>query len=288
MAAKWRIRGSSRGMLEGFWNAMVSTFLGFDSMVPGLTASRVHQAEGWHTVVPLALRMINVATGLMMLGAVAAGVRHLVRRHRGSGWLTFFTLLYVSLFAIAGPIFFPWYAAPALPLIILAAAIGAAKLLDRLIVLAATRRALATIMTIATLALAAGQSVRMISAWPSERETHYRRIIEWLGPLAQNPSTLIAAMEVGTPGYYSRAQMLDLCGLVSPEMTNLSMTQAIERFKPAVVIAAPLGFAETQGSTDFQRDYQLGATLPWHLNPYLMTTAYLRRDLPLPTQPLIP
>ncbi|MBI3785042.1 MAG: hypothetical protein HY270_16755 [Deltaproteobacteria bacterium] len=287
VVAKWRIRGSSSGMIEGFWNAMASTFLGFDTMFMRLTEPLVWQLWGLRIVIPYPLLLLNLASGLLLLSAGVAGMRYLWRHNMGRG-LIFFTSAYVGLYVITGPVFFAWYAAPILPLVNLAAAIGVAEILKRRISAVGFRRAAAAIITAAALALAAGQSLRMTSAWPDEREVHYRRIIEWLGPLAQSPSTLIAAMEVGAPGYYSRARMLDLCGLVSPEMADRSIAQAIEQFQPAAVIAAPLGFAETESSPAFQRDYRLAAALPWRLNPFLRTAVFVRRDVAVPAQPLDP
>jgi arabinofuranosyltransferase len=285
MSAKWQISKRPDLTALGFWNAMVSTVFGVNIFTLPPHKYPVIDLGFWKPKlppVPLAMLILSFLSGSLMLLLASLGALEMWRVRKGL-WLLLFTVAYVCVYVAIGPFFFPWYALPIFPALFFSMTIGADSILRWLIQHRARRRIVGIVATVAAVMLVALPTARRRREGPAEREEHYRRAVEWLGPIAQDPAALIAAVEVGTPGYFSRARMLDLCGLVSPELDHAVAIDVVERMRPEAVITAPLTLMETGTSATFKQQYRVGLQI-LRASPFLMTTVFVRRDVPVPSQ----
>ena len=120
---------------------------------------------------------------------------------------------------------FPWYFVPLLPVYTAAAALGVEGLVSRVKAVERLAQAPAVRVSFAALAIAA-----LLSRMPalrtyldtnsSGRETLYASIAVELASI--DPHCTVAATEIGAIGYYYPGRVLDLVGLVSPEVLGRS------------------------------------------------------------------
>lgn len=71
-----------------------------------------------------------------------------------------------------------------------------------------------------------GWSVRFVTAWPAGMDPRLFEIARWLRDRTA-PDAVVAAHEIGVLGYVSERRMLDLAGLVSPEVEPVSRTGSV-------------------------------------------------------------
>lgn len=192
---------------------------------------------------PLAVAALAISAAVGLFSARLAW--RLVRERQGAA-LALFPIGYVLAYALAGlrgVRMFHWYLVPLVPFY--CAALGLA--VERL---AASRllRGRAW-LAYGGLALWWLPGFALLSTQPSlplgftlERERVYREIAAEYRE-AWTERTLVAAPEIGTLGYYSRARILDSVGLVSPQSVSLAplppaMLASDNAISPALVQAA--------------------------------------------------
>ncbi len=147
--------------------------------------------------------------------------------------------LYVASYAIANPPIFDWYLVPPMPILMLAFCIGLAPVVNSL-PSAASRSFVAVALALALGGLGLWQVRRFIGEPLPSREKAYRESVRRLGATAQDPGVTLGSLEIGVIGYYARARILDLEGLVSPEALRLGKVGALQRFEPNYYIVFDL------------------------------------------------
>ena len=120
---------------------------------------------------------------------------------------------------------FPWYFVPLLPIYTATAALGVERLISRMEKARRLTEAPAARVSFATFAIVA-LLTRMpalrsyLDGTASGRETLYASVATELAAI--DPHCTVAATEIGTIGYYYPGRVLDLVGLVSPEVLGRS------------------------------------------------------------------
>lgn len=211
---------------------------------------------------------------LFLLGAVTA------LRTQPRGWpLMLYPWLYFAAFAAANPLLFRWYLTPPLPFYFLGIFLGVGRLAQDL-------RSRLPMLLLAGLAL-----VSTASAWtlrpdhgpsrPAPRmayiqlELLYQQAAELLVTRLE-PGQVVAAGDIGALGYYTRAPILDLLGLISPQVRpfypapesmyviNFAVApQSVLRFRPDfVVLLEVYGRLGVLREASFQQAYRPIATIP--------------------------
>lgn len=151
--------------------------------------------------------------------------------------------VYLAAFSLANPLIFRWYIAPPRPALMLGVLAGVWALVDS----AQAARPRWRIAPAALTALALLWGAASLSGWtlrpdhgadrPAPKmawhliELHYRQMAETLiNDYGVTPQTRVAAGDIGTVGYFSRAYIVDTVGLVTPEMS------AYYPVEPALVV----------------------------------------------------
>jgi hypothetical protein len=148
---------------------------------------------------------------------------------------------------------FTWYYAPLIPAFCILIAWGIESLatfirllLAHLPVIRAPDRILRTgVLAILT----SGIIMFQVSSWTKGWVTHqgqvidsryaqYREVAEWLNSHADERDT-VAASEIGILGYYTDLRIIDLLGLVTPELTPWLSYGSTETAKKAIELYAP-------------------------------------------------
>ncbi len=211
---------------------------------------------------------------LFLLGAVTA------LRVDARGWpLLLYPWLYFVVFAVANPLLFRWYLTPPLPMYMLGIFLGAARLSADL----KSRIPLLLLSAFAVVSTAAGWTIRPDHgpARPAPRMAYIR--LELLYQQAAElvaddlgPGQVVASADIGALGYYTQAPILDLLGLISPQVQpfypapesmyviNFAVApQAVLQFKPDyVVLLEVYGRQGLLLDNRFLEAYQLSASLP--------------------------
>jgi hypothetical protein len=140
--------------------------------------------------------------------------------------------LYMAVFSLANPLIFRWYVAPPLPALMLGVLAGVWALVDA----AQTARPAWRIAPVTLAALALLWGAASLSGWTlhpdhgadrpapvmawHQIELYYRQMAETLvNDFGVTPQTRVAAGDIGTLGYFTRAQIVDTVGLVTPAMS---------------------------------------------------------------------
>ena len=161
-----------------------------------------------------------IGAGLILFtGFYALGGLTIFKRHHQSWPILVFPFLYFLAYAIANPLIFRWYLTPPLPTFILLIFIGAERLFEDLKV---------PVLKYAFIAIALVLTLRGWTLQPSHGldrpapEMAYIKL-ELLYKEAANillerdlTDATIAAGDIGALGYYTKAQILDTIGLISP------------------------------------------------------------------------
>jgi hypothetical protein len=140
--------------------------------------------------------------------------------------------LYMAVFSLANPLIFRWYVAPPLPALMLGVLAGVWALVDA----AQTARPAWRIAPVTLAALALLWGAASLSGWTlhpdhgadrpapvmawHQIELYYRQMAETLvNDFGVTPQTRVAAGDIGTLGYFTRAHIVDTVGLVTPAMS---------------------------------------------------------------------
>jgi hypothetical protein len=140
--------------------------------------------------------------------------------------------LYMAVFSLANPLIFRWYVAPPLPALMLGVLAGVWALVDA----AQTARPAWRITPVTLAALALLWGAASLSGWTlhpdhgadrpapvmawHQIELYYRQMAETLvNDFGVTPQTRVAAGDIGTLGYFTRAHIVDTVGLVTPAMS---------------------------------------------------------------------
>ncbi len=222
---------------------------------------------------------VGIALYLILFGL---GAMEAIRR-RPETWPIFaYPVAYFLAFSIANPLIFRWYLAPPLPMFILGIFLGVARLAADL-----RRPAVAWAFGAAALLLTLnGWTLRPDSgpARPAPRmafvglEEIYTEIGQRMNAVVA-PDEVVAAGDIGAIGFFSQARILDLLGLISPQVVpyypladedyviNFAVSsQAIEDLRPDyVVILEVYGRETVLQDAGFLHAYHLIETIPTDL-----------------------
>ena len=214
---------------------------------------------------------------LFSLGAMEA-----IRRRPGT-WPTFaYPAAYFLAFSIANPLIFRWYLASPLPTFFLGIFVGVARLAADL-----RRPALAWAFGAAALLLTLNGWTLRPDSGPTRPapqmafvglEELYTDVGRRLNAVVV-PDEVVAAGDIGAIGFFSRARILDLLGLISPQVVpyyplpdedyviNFAVSsQAIEDLRPDyVVILEVYGRETVLQDPGFLHAYRLMETVPTDL-----------------------
>lgn len=127
---------------------------------------------------------------------------------------------------------FPWYFVPLLPIYTAAATLGVERLITsagsvkRIVDAPVARTAFATLL-VAVLLSRMPTLRNYLDSTASGRETLYASVATELAGI--DPHCTVAATEIGTIGYYYPGRVLDLVGLVSPEVLGRPLDSVLAR-----------------------------------------------------------
>jgi hypothetical protein len=260
------------------------------------------------------LGILGIMIGIVLYPALAgAGTLFAVRRYPRVVPYLVYVWLYVIIFSVMNPLMFRWYLAPMLPAYLLAILLGVWALVDGL----GKRLAHPAMVPVVLSGIGVVFVLLLLNAWTlhpdhgqdrpapdmawNDIELNYRRIGEELRTrYSVTPDTLVAAGDIGAIGYYSRAQILDTVGLITPEIgdyypfddsllaegANYAVPPAIILdYRPAYVVMMKL-YIENSLEADpaFAQLYSVADSIPTDYYGGEMLL-YQRRDLTALRQP---
>jgi len=213
-------------------------------------------------------------SALFLLGAVSS-----LRANRRAWPVLLYPGLYLVVFAAANPLLFRWYLTPPLPVYFLGIFLGVARIGADL----KSRIPLVLLTSFALLTTAAAWTLRPDHGpgRPAPRmayirlELLYEQAADFLEGLVQ-PGQVVASADIGALGFRTQAPILDLLGLISPQVQeyypvpetmyviNFAVApEAVLRFRPDfVVLLEVYGRQGLLLDPRFLEAYQLMATLP--------------------------
>jgi hypothetical protein len=194
------------------------------------------------------------AYSVMIPLAVAGAYAGFRRRRYDSAHLLLFA--WSGVYCVAASLYagsFPWYYAPLVPGVSILAAWGIESVIDFLAALGRRiirRESLARAFQPVLFAIVALSLIGLnIALWSDEwsdaggqivdtRYAAYREAADWLNRHAGGADTL-AAEEIGVLGYYTRLKIIDLYGLVTPELTPWLAAGLVETLKASLRLHSP-------------------------------------------------
>jgi hypothetical protein len=201
------------------------SFVHFGSVIPASVMAKASAHDPWTTSVANVRAYFFQGLYLPLTLFAATGCIAVIR----SGtifwriWLAWASLYLVAMTAANAFTHFPWYFVPLLPVYVAAAAIGCEALCSRVgwfkRVMAVPAFRAACAASLAALLLARMPALkRYLDSTARGREALYTEIATELAAI--DPTCTVAATEIGTLGYYYPGRVLDLVGLVSPEVVG--------------------------------------------------------------------
>jgi hypothetical protein len=205
------------------------------------------------------------------------GLADLVGRSRAVAYFALWSAMIAAAYALVNRFMFPWYLGPFFPLSSLAIADGVDRALQSQRVKAAllrlfphTERALKASLT-AILALTCIAASVLVGVYvrrdQEHREIAYLRLGEWLS--SHLPSDdVVASVEIGAISYGYGGPVLDLTGLVSPQVLpfysdptfvfrypHTLPPKAVEQLAPPVLVTYDKFIADYSDASWFKRAY---------------------------------
>ena len=210
----------------------------FHTLVPASVAAKAHTRLTARESLGAFLVRFWSGYFLALTPAAIVGAVVLGRRARPvflpmALWWTAYALVFIATGAF-GP--YPWYFVPLLPVYLSCVS----TLIERALRQAMPRAGFEqmALPVAAAAALMLGSRLPSLRAtlerWCHERECLYREVAERVLTDQQCP---LAATEIGTLGYYYRGPVLDLVGLVSPEVMRRPLLDVIETVRPCWIVS---------------------------------------------------
>lgn len=254
------------------WIVLAGLVIG--QVLPGTLGTKLAHGrsglfEGFLRGFARGVRQFLLADYRMWLIALLAWHGVLVAALKGGVWrlIGLWLAAHVAFFTLFGFPFYHWYLVPLALGISLSTGIGITAVSLYLTALL-NRRVLARIVTVAlavvmmgTVALSESDSTRVwIGSKPDPREILYNNAGAWLANRTP-PDASVCYLEIGRIGYFSKRRLIDLMGLVTPEVAghvaNQDLLWAVSRFKPDYYL---VGSIFTWAGT--------AATEPWFPSAY--------------------
>jgi len=223
-----------------------------------------------------------------LLAAVGALV--VVRRNRR--WLVFpaWATAYACAYSALGVAGYPWYGLPVHFVLTLLVALGLDAVLGQLrAVRVPALRQVTAVALVAAIAIAVGLpgARALLRGRASDKDRAYLELALWFRDHT-DPRASVAYHEIGYLGYYSGNRVVDLMGLIDPE---IAPNVAVLDFGSGFWSNRPDYFVHLEGSRflagilrhpEFERSYRSVARLPGYDGSAL--TVYRREESPLATQ----
>ncbi|MCU0612478.1 MAG: glycosyltransferase 87 family protein [Candidatus Eisenbacteria bacterium] len=231
------------GTLAGAWGMFAWAYYG--TPIPQTLAIKRLQAHVWGSdflegIAFYAMRYFGESRWVMVIAPLAAiGLLRIIRlRLTVCGALVVWALCYLGAYAILNvPHVYIWYYSVVSPVLVMLACLGTADLAGR-------RRPVGALLAgagVVTAFVAFIQCEQAFHRWlPYPRHPVYVEAAQWIEAHSPQEAT-IAAFEVGAVGYASEHRIIDLWGLVTPDVGHHTMalgdgTYALRRFRPDYLI----------------------------------------------------
>ncbi len=179
--------------------------------------SRFGTSPSWDTFVGL-MGWHNPAGWMLTVMAIVGGYWMLKKQNSGRLEVTWLVVM-LAFYTFSGTRVFFWYIVPIFPVYLLFASAAAPCAADLLKLTPDRERfARSVVMSLVALILIADgyRPVTYYAAYQRDMKSVHREIGEYLRIYAE-PDAIVAAEDIGYIGFYSRRQILDRDGLVSPE-----------------------------------------------------------------------
>jgi hypothetical protein len=216
-------------------------------------------------------RVIFVGAQLLLIPGLLLAAWLTVKERRSNLWFIWlWWVSYLLLYGLRLPVTYQHgrYQIPAIPWLILLGVWGTARLVELLAGQGVLGRALGRVLAISLLILvpaftligaqAYGRDVRII-------ETEMVATAHWLAEHT-DPDDLLAVHDIGAVGYFTRRPLLDLAGLITPEVIPIIRDEAallefINSQQAEYLVTFPSWYPELTARPDFHLIYSTAA--PW-------------------------
>ena len=161
---------------------------------------------------------------------------------------------------------FPWYLVPLLPIYTATAALGVERLIARAeslkrVVHTPFARTVFATLVIAVLLSRMPALRNYLDATASSRETLYASVASELAAI--DPHCTVAATEIGTIGYYYPGRVLDLVGLVSPEVLGRPLEAVLAQSDARWLVSYDTHFDRGVATSDgFANHFERRSSIP--------------------------
>ena len=234
-------------------------------------------------LLPRQQKLLNVFIGTpvaaLLTIAAMVGAWHLARLRRWTlAPAVIWLLLYMAAFLVSRVLLFNWYLVPPFPVVEILAAVGISIGLNRVSrVLPMPAQRVAGYAVLATAALAPAIAMAVTLRQSQQIEENARRPIgEWLN-LNSRPDDHVLLEPIGYIGYYSRRRVIDVIGLVSPQVLPFYSPRVLSpwlaqiiTYKPEWCVLRPLELEDIEAAArvegyDWKSEYALERT--WAYTP---------------------
>jgi len=236
--------GIAWGAVAGTWSVWASIYYG--SPIPQTLSIKRMQAEVWNAdfldgIAFYATRYLGQSRGVAIVGPLAViGLLRVIRLRLVVWWcLSLWAICYLGAYAILDVphVYVCWYYSVVSPVLVMLACLGVIDLAGRWRLLGAFLAGAGAVVAF----IAFVQCDRTFHRWlPYPRHPVYVEAARWIETNSA-PDATIAAFEVGAVGYTADRRIIDLWGLVTPDVGHHTMalgdgTYALRRFRPDYLI----------------------------------------------------
>jgi hypothetical protein len=216
-------------------------------------------------------RVVFIGAQLLLIPGLLLAAWLTIKERRSTLWFVWvWWLSYLLLYGLRLPVTYQHgrYQIPAIPWIILLGVWGTVRLVDMLLGRGVVGRAVGRVLVISLLILtpvftligaqAYGRDVRII-------ETEMVVTARWLAEHT-DPGALLAVHDIGAIGYYTQRPLIDLAGLITPEIIPIIRDEAalldfIEARQAEYLVTFPSWYPELTAQPGLQLIYSTDA--PW-------------------------